>query len=91
MSLVILYIYVEGEPQYVKGAKGGNPSCTMGSEVRNGDECKEACNQLDVEIGNPMIGGTPCYIGGSGKCRQNEENNKIGAGNKGIICKTSGY
>ena len=75
----------------MKGSKGANPSCTTGSEVRNGDECKEACNKLKVGIGNLMVGGTPCYIGGSGKCRQKEERDKIGAGNKAIICKKSGY
>ena len=89
MSLAKLYIYVAGEPQYVKGPKGPNPSCTTGSEVRNGDECKEACNQLKVEMGNIMVGGTPCYIGNSGKCRQKEEPANIANG--ALICKISGY
>ena len=88
MSLATLYIYVAGEPQYVKGPKGKNPSCTTGSEVRNGDECKEACDQLKVTQGDIMIGGTPCYIS-RGKCRQKEELANIRSG--AMICKKSGH
>ena len=91
MSLATLYIYVAGEPQYVKGPKGRNPSCTTGSEVRNGDECKEACDQLKVAINTKgiMVSGKPCYITNSGECRQKEEPANIGNGE--LICKKSGY
>ena len=89
MSLATLYIYVAGEPQYVKGPKGRNPSCTTGSEVRNGDECKQACDQLKVTQSNKMIGGTPCYITNFGLCRQKEEPANIANGE--LICKKSGY
>ena len=91
MSLAILYIDIEGELQYVKGPKGPNPSCTTGSMVRNGYECKEACNQLNVKINSAgiMVDGTPCYITSTGKCRQKEEPDKIANG--ALICKKSGY
>ena len=91
MSLVILYIYVEGEPQYVKGPKGPNPSCSTGSMVLNEYECKEACNQLKVPINKKgiMVGGAPCYITSSGDCRQKEEPALINNGE--LICRKTGY
>ena len=91
ICLEIIYIYTEGELQYVKGPKGPNPSCTTGSDVRSGYECKEACNQLKVEINSAgiMVDGAPCYITNSGKCRQKEEPDKIANGE--LICKKSGY
>ena len=91
ISLAILNFYVEGELQYVKGPKGQNPSCTTGSMVRNGIECKEACNQLKVAINGAgiMVDGTPCYITNSGMCRQKEEPANIANG--ALICRKSGY
>ena len=93
ISLAILNFYVEGELQYVKGPKGQNPSCTTGSMVRNGIECKEACNQLNVPINDKgiMISGSPCYITNIGECRQKEENTGGHIGNGELICRKSGY
>ena len=94
MTLVILYFHVKGKAQYVNGPKGKNPSCAMGSiMVRNGIECKEACNQLNVPINDKgiMISGRPCYITNIGECRQKEENTGGHIGNGELICRKSGY
>ena len=91
MSFVIVYLNVKGDAQYVKGPKGSKPSCEMGSiMVRDGVECRAACQQLNVPFNKFMNTGRPSYITKYGDCRQREEPKDISSDLSQLICRKSG-
>ena len=71
---------------YFKGEKG-NKNCEDqgGSNIIKEDECKVACNELEIGI-DKLKNNAVCYVAGNNKCRQTGR-----AGSKAsMICKKTG-
>ena len=76
--------YTAVGPEYILEEKGVK-TCATGSMILDRSECKRACEQLGLKMGN-LFDGNHCYMTGKGKCRQAK---KMGS-NASLICKTSG-
>ena len=48
----------------------GIKRCPSGSEVKDKDECKEACTSLGIRLSNTFKNGKPCFKAGNGVCKQ---------------------
>ena len=52
--------------------------CTGGSKIRDAEDCKSACNELDITLSSSTFkDGKPCYKGGNGQCSQNGRNGQL--------------
>ena len=72
---------------YFVGNKGG--SCEDGSIIMDKEECKYACDTLDMLMGT-LKDKKVCYLAKNGKCRQ-DGRYKIGESTKiSPICKKDG-
>ena len=61
--------------------------CRGGSKIINVEECKSACNELEITLSNKRFkNGKPCFRGGNGKCSQNGMNGKQAV----LICTNTG-
>ena len=62
--------------------------CTGGSKITGIEECKAACNDLDIELTNEknFKDGKLCFKGGNRKCSQNGRNGK----NAFLVCTDKG-
>ena len=49
--------------------RAGKKTCSIGSTITTMQDCRDACNELNKEIGVTKRN-KPCYIAGNGKCRQ---------------------
>ena len=63
--------------------------CRGGSKILSVEECKSACNELEIPLSSkPFKNGKPCFRGGNGKCFQNGRRGKqakLICTNKGIF------
>ena len=73
------------EITYVQGNKG-SATCHVGSAITSADECKVACDALNKKVGGALSDGKPCYIAGTGKCKQDGRQNP----RSHLVCKTFG-
>ena len=71
---------------YFFGVKGG--SCTDGAMIMDKQECKNACNYLNIAHGT-MRNQKACYLAKNGKCRQDGKH-RIGISKTDPICKNTG-
>ena len=71
-------------PEYILGEKNVK-TCTTGSMILDKSECKRACEQLGLKMGN-LFDGNHCYMKRNGKCRQSKKMGKKDS----LICKASG-
>ena len=62
--------------------------CTGGSKITGIEECKSACNELDIELtaAKNFKDGKLCFKGGNRKCSQNGRNGK----NAFLVCTDKG-
>ena len=59
----------------------GIKRCPSGSEVKDKDECKEACTSLGIRLSNTFKDGKPCFKAGNGVCKQSGS-----VGSKEVSC-----
>ena len=71
---------------YFIGEKGG--SCQSGEMITDKQECKMACDHLNIDHGT-MKNGNTCYRAKNGKCRQDGKY-KIGRSKTEPLCKNAG-
>ena len=65
----------------------GKKRCHVGyEEIYDTEECKRACNTLQIPLSKSFQNGKPCIKGGNNKCKQG---NSIGA-KAFMICQTIG-
>ena len=76
--------HLPGISYYLQGQ--GIKQCQDGSEVRDTNECKEACRGLGIRLSNMFKNGKTCFKAGNGACRQS---GTIGA-KASLICKHLG-
>ena len=76
--------HLPGISFYLQGQ--GIKQCADGSEVRDTNECKEACRGLGIRLSNMFKNGKTCFKAGNGACRQSAT---IGA-KASLICKHLG-
>ena len=69
---------------YLQGQ--GIKQCPDASEVRDANECKEACRGLGIRLSNMFKNGKTCFKAGNGACRQS---GTIGA-KASLICQHLG-
>ena len=60
--------HLPGISFYLQGK--GIKQCQDGSEVRDTNECKEACRGLGIRLSNTFKDGKPCFKAGNGVCKQ---------------------
>ena len=70
---------------YVQGNKG-SATCHVGSAITSTEECKVACGALNKKVGGALSEGKPCYIAGTGNCKQDGRQNP----RSHLVCKTFG-
>ena len=65
-----------------------NTACESGYEVKDIEECKDACKQLgyDLSTKNSFKAGEPCFLNGKHVCNQNGAHGKLSK----RICKKKG-
>ena len=76
--------HLPGISFYLQGQ--GIKQCADGSEVRDTNECKEACRGLGIRLSNMFKNGKTCFKAGNGACKQS---GTIGA-KASLICKPLG-
>ena len=65
----------------------GKKRCHVGyEEISDTEECKKACNTLQIQPSKSFQNGKPCIKGGNNKCKQG---NSIG-GKAFMVCKKIG-
>ena len=75
-----------GGSGYELGEKG-KKRCNIGyEEISDTEECRDACNALQIPHSNSFPNGKPCIKMGNGKCKQA---NSLG-GKAFMICKKMG-
>ena len=77
-------LYDTTDALYVQGNKGSK-TCDIGSTITTTQECKVACDALD-KIVVPGQDGEPCYIAGTGRCKQDGRHNPRAY----LVCKAPG-
>ena len=68
---MIIHIFLDiSVLPYFIGNKGG--SCEDGTLILTKQDCKNACDMLDISTGTMrnMRNNKTCYLAGNGKCRQ---------------------
>ena len=83
--LLRMYIIDSLDITYVQGNKG-SATCHVGSAIISAEECKGACDVLNKKLGGVVSEGKPCYIAGTGRCKQDGRQNR----NSRLVCKTFG-
>ena len=64
-----------------------NTPCESGYEVKDTEECKDACTQLGYDLSTKRFkAGKPCYLNGNDVCNQNGAAGKLSK----RICKKKG-
>ena len=76
--------YLSGGSFYLQ--EQGIKQCTDGSEVKDANECKEACKRLGIRLSKTFKNGKTCFKAGNGACKQS---GTIGA-KASLICKPLG-
>ena len=76
--------HLPGISFYLQGQ--GIKQCPDGSEVRDANECKEACRGLGIRLSNKFRNGKTCFKAGNGACMQG---GNLGA-KASLICKQLG-
>ena len=76
--------YLPGVSFYLQ--EQGIKQCTDGSEVRDANECKEACKGLGIRLSKTFKNGKTCFKAGNGACKQS---GTIGV-KASLICKPLG-
>ena len=79
-----LLLYDTLDASYLQGHKGSK-TCHTGSTITTAQECKVACDALNKKV-VPGQDGNPCYIAGTGKCKQDGRHNPKSF----LVCKTLG-
>ena len=69
---------------YIVEVRGFN-TCKQGTTILGTSECEIACDKLNLKRGD-LRDGTPCYMAGNGKCRQNAKQGRKAS----LICKIAG-
>ena len=80
-----IYIIDSIDITYVQGNQG-SATCHVGSVITSSEECKVACDALNKKVGGVLSEGKPCYIAGTGRCKQDGRQNR----NSRLVCKTFG-
>ena len=83
--LLRMYIIDSLDITYVQGNKG-SATCHVGSAITSAEDCKVACDAINKKVGGALSDGKPCYIAGTGKCKQDGRQNP----RSHLVCKTFG-